>query len=155
MGRVSALLAHQALVLVLVALRKPNPPTERVDSSGMFKIVCRHCPHSLVMPCCKLCPLAAPISIDNWLARKRNEGAMPTQTGGQTTMGSFPRVFCVPPESSDCGLQQNRAQGSSQHTDPSFSVGTTSTPHPDLTDVGLVLASNPLQHVACHWADSS
>ena len=46
-------LAHHALRLVRVALRKPNPPNERgkdvmalvsaVDSSGMFKIVWRHC----------------------------------------------------------------------------------------------------------------
>ena len=37
--------------------------------------------------------MAAPISIDNWLARKRNEGAIPRQIGGRTTMGSFPRGF--------------------------------------------------------------
>ena len=87
MGRVSAQLAHHALMLVRVALRKPNPPNERgtdvmalvnaVDSSGMFKIVCGHC-HFLGHALLQTLPptLAAPIPTDNWLPRKHNERAM-------------------------------------------------------------------------------
>ena len=92
-----------------------------VDSSGMFNIVCRRCHipwHALLQT---LPPtLAALISIDNWLARKRNKGAMPTQTGGQTTVGFSQECSVFRQNLLKVGCNKVwMAQGSSQHTDPS------------------------------------